>query len=185
MKDFNIHSCRRQLRAGGGQRSKLIMARPIMSAHIHSPSCLLSVARRGCCGQGCDLTAAADPCPSSARTQSHLYIPHHGASNEAIFDGHLRGRSSTRVGAAWVLAASRAMACSPQLTHHVWVLGLVHHLDICELDAEVLVHRVQNAADGEVVLQLHHHLRALQAANAYASTLDHCWLPVERGARRG
>ena len=41
---------------------------------------------------------------------------------------------------------------------HVGILVWVGHTDVCELDVEVLVHGVEGAADGEIILELHHHV---------------------------
>lgn len=38
------------------------------------------------------------------------------------------------------------------------VFQLFHHLNIVELDVEILIHRLQRAADGDVVLELHRDL---------------------------
>ena len=41
---------------------------------------------------------------------------------------------------------------------HVGILVWVGHTDVCELDVEILVNGVQSAADGEIILELHHHV---------------------------
>jgi hypothetical protein len=43
------------------------------------------------------------------------------------------------------------------------VLLLVEDVDVVQLDVEVLIDRVQDASDRQVVLELHHHLLAHQA----------------------
>ena len=43
-------------------------------------------------------------------------------------------------------------------TEHVGILIRVSHTDVCELDVEILVHGVQSATDGEIILQLHNHV---------------------------
>ena len=61
------------------------------------------------------------------------FSPDDGTSDEAVLDGE-----------------------------HVWVLLRVGDGDVGELDVEVLVDRVEGAADGEVVLQLDHDVLADQ-----------------------
>ena len=38
--------------------------------------------------------------------------------------------------------------------YHMWILGFVHYFRIGELDVQELIHRVQCAADREIVLKL-------------------------------
>ena len=47
-------------------------------------------------------------------------------------------------------------------THQLRVLLSVHPVDVVELDVQVLVDRLKDAAQCHVILQLHHHLLALQ-----------------------
>ncbi len=103
--------------------------------------------------------------------ETHLDVSHDRTPNEAIFHRRL-GANRQRAQAVSVskpgsAAESHHAACR----HHGWVgfvgpgaaifgrstyqmrmLRLVGHLDVVELDIQVLIHRVQLSRDGEVVL---------------------------------
>ena len=60
-----------------------------------------------------------------------LDVADDGAANEAVFDGE-----------------------------HVRILFRIRHRNVRQLDVEILVYRVKRPVDGQVVLQLHHHVLA-------------------------
>lgn len=39
----------------------------------------------------------------------------------------------------------------------MWILEFFHHLNIIELDVEILIDRFERAADRDIVLQFHRH----------------------------
>jgi hypothetical protein len=79
--------------------------------------------------------------------------------------------------------------CLPSGSHHVRVALWVLDGDVLQLDVEELVHRVQRAADGQVVLHLHRHLLAHQGLEEGAEqhlplVHAHTLLPAAKGASK-
>ena len=60
-----------------------------------------------------------------------LDVPHHGAANEAVLDGQ-----------------------------HVRIFLGIRHGNVRQFDVEILVHRMKSSMNGQVVLQLDHHVLA-------------------------
>jgi len=82
----------------------------------------------------------------------------------------------------WVLQ------CKKSETHHVWILELVEDGNVIELDVEVLVDALEDAADLDVVLELDRDLLVDEgfkeaARESTSECVSHPWLGEGGGQR--